>query len=219
MSLLRLSTHRNTALFPCSDFEPQRDIPPGWQAAVMDSSRWACEQAGLREFREHVGGHRPRRSLLCYTAVYRLPHRAELRFPERQELHRRRLRADQPARPVLRADDSRPADIQHRDNADSVDVRRCDHRVWVVRIVELRRCGRFAPPSALTPGQPFCRLPRSPFPKPIRLAKTREAAVLPAASAGASACSGSPCSAGSYGAAGTPAAVVAHAPWHACFMS
>ena len=63
------------------------------------------------------------------------------------------------------------------------------------------------------------RLPRSPFPKPIRLAKTREAAALPAPSAGASACSGSPCSAGSYGAAGTPAAVVAHAPWHACFMS
>jgi hypothetical protein len=57
----------------------------------------------------------------------------------------------------------------------------------------------------------YRRLPRSPFPKPIRLAKTRDAAALPAPSAGASACSGSPCSAGSYGAAGTPAAVVARA--------
>jgi hypothetical protein len=145
------STLQKLPSFPRSDFISRQNIPPGERpAAVMDSSRWGSEQRGLRKFREHVGGHRPRWSHHRHTSVHCLPHRAELRFPERQELHRRRMHADQPAWPVLRGNDSSLTDFNHRGHVDSVDIRRRNHRFWVVRVVDLRCRGRFAPTLALT---------------------------------------------------------------------
>jgi hypothetical protein len=43
--LTLLSTHRNIASFPRSDFKPRGDIPPDERpAAVVDASCWGCEE-------------------------------------------------------------------------------------------------------------------------------------------------------------------------------